>query len=185
MKVEDVKVQHDFLNGVITGKDVQKSTKYYGQAQSFYKSVDSNLSKDTIMYEVYTYTKAKNETDGKLNYGLTVMQPVCVNGECNMTRGHFHKKLECDEIYCCLQGSGLLLYMDEKGSCHAEKMKVGSIHYIDGHYAHRLINTGNEELKVQCIWPNNAGHDYKRIEEHPFKVRVFKENQQIRVEEEA
>lgn len=184
MEIIDVNVHHDFLNGVITGKDVQKSIKYYKQAKSFYKDVDSNLKEDTIMYEVYTYSKAIDHSDGKLNYGLTVMQPVCVNGECNMTRGHFHENLECDEIYCCMHGTGLLLLMDEKGHCTAEKMSVGSIHYIDGYLAHRLVNTGNEELKVQCIWPANAGHDYKRIEDHPFTVRIFKENQHIKVEKE-
>lgn len=184
MKIEDTKVQHDFLNGVITGKDVRKSIKYYGQAKSFYKSVDSNLQEDTVMYEVYTYTEAISETDGKLNYGLTVLQPVCVHSECNMTRGHFHENLECDEIYCCMHGTGLLLFMDENNQCHAQRMRTGSVHYIDGHLAHRLINIGDEELKVQCIWPTNAGHDYKRIEKHPFPVRVYKVNGEIKVEEE-
>ena len=26
------------------------------------------------------------------------------------------------------------------------------------------------------MWPSHAGHDYKRVEEHPFTVRVFKKN---------
>ncbi len=112
------------------------------------------------------------------------MKSVLVNGECNMTRGHFHENLDCDETYCCMHGSGLLLLMDEEGCCHAEKMSVGSVHYINGHYAHRLINIGEDELKVQCIWPSNAGHDYKRIEKHPFPVRVFKRDGKIFVEEE-
>ena len=112
------------------------------------------------------------------------MQPVCVNGECNVTRGHFHENLDCDEIYCGMGGEGLLLLMDEDYHCHAEKVKCGSVHYIDGHLAHRLVNTGNSELKVQCMWPSNAGHDYKRVEEHPFTVRVFKENGELKVEEE-
>lgn len=184
MEIQDTHIHHDFFNGVITGKNVKKSTKYYKQAKSFYKDIDPNLKEDTIMYEVYTYTEGLSETDGKLNYGLTVMQPVNVHSECNMTRGHFHENLECDEIYCCMHGTGLLLYMDEKGKCHAQKMKKGSIHYIDGHFAHRLINIGEDELKVQCIWPANAGHDYNRIEKHPFPVRVFKVNGEIKVEEE-
>ena len=123
------------------------------------------------------------EHDG-LCYGLTVMQPVCVNGECNVTRGHFHEDLDCDEIYCGMGGEGLLLLMDEDYHCHAEKVYCGSVHYIDGHLAHRLVNTGNSELKVQCMWPSNAGHDYKRVEDHPFTVRVYKENGELKVEEE-
>ena len=154
MEIKDAKVFHDYLNGVIEGEDVKKSTKLYSNAKTFYKSVDPSVSDDQIMYEVYSY-----EHDG-LCYGLTVMQPVCVNGECNVTRGHFHENLDCDEIYC------------------------GSVHYIDGHLAHRLVNTGNTEFKVQCMWPSHAGHDYKRVEDHPFTVRVFKENGELKVEEE-
>ena len=45
-------------------------------------------------------------------------------------------------------------------------------------------NTGNTELKVQCMWPSHAGHDYKRVEDHPFAVRVFKKNGELKVEEE-
>lgn len=183
MEIKEAKVFHDYLKGVISGKDVQKSTKYYAQAQSFYKNGDTSIPNDQVMYEVYSYTDAKENTNGKLNYGLTVMQPVCVNGECNMTRGHFHENTQCDEIYCCMHGEGLLLFMDEKNHCHAEKMVEGSVHYIDGAYAHRLVNIGEDELKVQCIWPANAGHDYKRVEDHPFAVCIFKENHKIKVEE--
>lgn len=178
MKIIDSNIHHDYLDGVIYGDDVEKSVKIYDCAKSFYKSVDTNLDLDSILYEVYTISK------GQLNYGLTVMKPVLVNGECNMTRGHFHENLDCDEIYCCMHGSGLLLLMDEEGCCHAEKMSVGSVHYINGHYAHRLINVGEDELKMQCIWPSGAGNDYKRIEKHPFPVRVFKRDGKIIVEEE-
>lgn len=177
MQITDSKVFHDYLNGVIEGEGVKKSKKLYSSAKAFYQSVDSNIMDDQIMYEVYSY-----EHDG-LCYGLTVMQPVFVNGECNITRGHFHEDLNCDEIYCGMGGEGLLLLMDENYCCYAEKVKCGSVHYIDGHLAHRLVNTGNMELKVQCIWPANAGHDYKRVEEHPFTVRIYKENHKIRVEE--
>lgn len=184
MELKDAKVFHDYLNGVIEGEDVKKSTKLYSDAKKFYKDIDPSISDDQLMYEVYTYTEATNEADGKLNYGLTVMQPVCVNGECNMTRGHFHENLECDEIYCCMHGTGLLLLMDENSKCYVQKMSTGSVHYIDGHLAHRLINTGDDELKVQCIWSSDAGHDYQRIENHPFPVRVYKVNGQIKLEEE-
>lgn len=47
-----------------------------------------------------------------------------------------------------------------------------------------LVNTGNTEFKVQCMWPSHAGHDYKRVEEHSFAVRVFKKNGELKVEEE-
>ena len=55
MKITDAKVFHDYLNGVIEGKDVKKSTKLYASAKTFYKSVDSSIEDDCVMYEVYTY----------------------------------------------------------------------------------------------------------------------------------
>ncbi|NCC54045.1 MAG: hypothetical protein EOM11_00985 [Erysipelotrichia bacterium] len=86
-------------------------------------------------------------------------------------------------MYFCLHGEGLLLLMDEQGHCHVEEMCVGSIHHIDGKLAHRLINTGKEELHVGACWPTIAGHDYKRIEDAPFGVRVFKEQDEIVIKE--
>lgn len=40
MEIKDAKVFHDYLNGVIEGEDVKKSTKLYSNAKTFYKSVD-------------------------------------------------------------------------------------------------------------------------------------------------
>lgn len=54
MEIKDAKVFHDYLNGVIEGEDVKKSTKLYSSAKSFYQSVDSNILDDQIMYEVYS-----------------------------------------------------------------------------------------------------------------------------------
>lgn len=55
MEIKDPKVVHDYLNGVIEGENVKKSIKLYSDAKKFYKSVDSSVSDDQIMYEVYSY----------------------------------------------------------------------------------------------------------------------------------
>jgi glucose-6-phosphate isomerase, archaeal len=78
------------------------------------------------------------------------------------------------EIYFGLGGNGLLIYMDEKGECFAEKVCKGSIHYIHGEYAHRLINTGDIDFKVGAAWRKAAGHDYEAIENKNFPCRVYK-----------
>ena len=70
------------------------------------------------------------------------MEPVTIHGECNMTRGHFHMDWDCAEFYFGISGTGLLLLMDEDGKAWAERVAPGSLHHIDGHLAHRLINTG-------------------------------------------
>lgn len=148
----------------------------------YYKNEDKGLDEDTTMYEVYTFSKGDSHQKGNLNWGLTIMKPVNVCEECNITRGHFHEDLSCAEFYFCLGGTGVLLLMDELGNCWAEKMEVGSIHHIDGKLAHRLVNTGDTELKVGACWPLTAGHDYRRIEEFPFTVRVYKRDGQIDIE---
>lgn len=183
MEIKDATVVQDYLNGVITGDEVETSQKLFRDAKSFYENSDCELSDDTVMYEVYTYAKGNPKQIGNLNWGLTVMKPVYVNGECNITRGHFHEDLNCAEMYFCLHGEGLLLLMDEEGNCHAEKMKTGTVHHIDGDLAHRLVNTGTEELRVGACWPTTAGHDYARIEQSPFRVRIYKENDEIIVRE--
>lgn len=175
MDINAASVHQDFLNGVLQGNDVEVSKKQYKDAQTIYKSIDETLDKDTVMYEVYTYSKGDPKQEGNLNWGLTVMKPILVKKECNITRGHFHENLNCAEIYFCLHGEGLLLFMDENNHCFAEKMECGSVHHIDGKLAHRLVNTGDEELRVGACWPTTAGHDYARIENNPFKVRIYKE----------
>ncbi len=174
MKIIDAKVFQDFKNGKIHGDEVVTSVKLLKDARHFYKSNDATLSDDTIMYEVYMYTQNNPKQVGNLNWGMTVMKPVYVNGECNMTRGHFHEDLECAEFYFGIGGEGLLMLMDENFNCTAQRVCEGSVHHIDGKIAHRLINTGETDFKVGACWPTTAGHDYKRIEEGPFTQRIFK-----------
>lgn len=177
MEILDSKLFHDF-HGTLTGQEVVTSQKLYKDAKGFYQSVDESLDDNTIMYEVSCVNVSKKE-EGYLNWGISLLHPVYVNGECNMTRGHFHEDLNCEEYYWCASGTGLLMFMDENGKTWCEKMKEGSLHHINGHHAHRLINTGNEDLKVICVWNANAGHDYQRVEQMPFNVRVFKKGEEI------
>lgn len=58
-----------------------------------------------------------------------------------MTKSHFHENMDCTEFYFGIAGEGLLLLMDETGQTWAEKIYEGSLHHIDGHIAHRLMNT--------------------------------------------
>lgn len=163
------------------GKNVIVSSKLYKDAKNLYEGIDDTLDENTVMYDVYSIPAS--QTAGKLNWGLTVMHPVYVNGECNVTRGHFHQNLECEEYYWCSSGKGLLMLMDEDGKCWCEEMAQGSLHHIQSNWAHRLINTSNEDLKVVACWPGDAGHDYKRIEEFPFPYRMFKQDDKIIVKE--
>ena len=97
-----------------------------------------------------------------------------------MTKGHFHARRETAEYYWGIAGKGVLLLMDESGNCTVQAVEKGSLHYIGGHIAHRLINIGDEDLLVGACWPSDAGHDYGSIAGSGFPVRVVcKDNQAV------
>lgn len=169
MEIMEPKATHHFED-VIKGKNVACAVKHYHEVAYLY---ETKREDDPIVYEVYTYGEG-NDKKGNLNWGLTVLKPVLSNGECNMTKGHFHVWKEAAEYYLGVSGEGLLLLMDEEGHTWGEKVYEGSLHHVDGHYAHRLVNTGNVDLKVAACWPTSAGHDYEAIEKREFGYRIFK-----------
>lgn len=168
-------------HGIIEGRNVIHKQTFYQDIQSIYQKVDKSLAKDTLMYEVYTIQEEASYK-GSLCWGLSILYPVSICDECNMTRGHFHCDLKCNEFYYGASGEGLLLLMNEDGSMLAEKVEEGSLHHIKGNQAHRLVNIGQEPLKVICSWSSEAGHDYQRIEKNPFSERVFKRKGKIEFE---
>ncbi|MEY8468458.1 glucose-6-phosphate isomerase family protein [Faecalibaculum rodentium] len=167
MKVIPAALKHTDL---LIGEGVVKSEKRLKDTSFFADS--AGVDPDLVLYEVYARTDQAKE--GELNWGLSLLHPVTVNGECCMTRGHWHENTDAAEYYWCVGGTGLLLLMDEQGHAWAEEMEPGSLHHIPGVLAHRLINTGDEDLKVACCWPTTAGHDYARVEAMPFPQRAYK-----------
>lgn len=178
MKVVEPKVIHNIYEGVIEGSEVQQYKKYFEQVTALYKNIEG-IPFDSLMYTVYTYEQGDLKQEGNLYWGLTIMEPIYINGECNMTRGHFHQDKNCAEFYFGVEGTGLLLLMDNKGDVYAEKVFKGSLHHIDGSKAHRLVNVGNEQFKVGACWSTTAGHDYESIEKCEFPYRVMKINDKI------
>jgi len=175
MKINNPKAYINEKN-IIDG-NVEHYEKKFRDIKNLYLN-NKDYSDSTVMYDVYSY---ENEADNcmSLNYGLTVIHPVYINEECNFTRGHFHENLACAEIYVGSEGEGLLMLMDEENNLTTEKVFPGSIHFINGKLAHRLINTGDVDLKVYATWSPKAGHDYEKVEKHPFKYRVFRVNNEI------
>lgn len=182
MKVIEPQVFHKIYEDVIQGEHVKVYQKYLREATGIYSDT-TGVDLDTLLYTVYSYEAGSPEKTGDLYWGLTILEPVTVNEECNMTRGHFHLDQNCAEFYFGVSGTGLLLLMDKNGETWAEKITKGSLHHIDGQLAHRLINIGEEPLGVGACWPTTAGHDYGAIEEKPFRYRVFKRNKKIVFEE--
>ena len=93
-----------------------------------------------------------------------------------MTKGHFHAKENRSEYYWGIEGAGLLLLMDKKRNTRAENMFPGSLHYIPGMTAHRVVNTGNCKLKFGACWPSDAGYNYETLFKEGFSKRVKRVN---------
>lgn len=178
MKVIEPKVIHNLYENDIRGEGVELYEKRLKDIKGLYQNAEG-LGDDVLMYTVYSYGKGDQDKLGNLKWGLTILEPVYINGECNMTRGHFHQNLDCAEFYFGVGGEGLLLLMNDKGEMWAEKVFKGSLHHIDGTIAHRLVNTGDSKCSVGACWPTAAGHNYEAIEQQDFPCRVYKENGEI------
>ena len=55
-------------------------------------------------------------------------------------------------------------------------MFPGSLHYIPGITAHRIVNTGNRILSFGACWPTDAGYNYDVIIKKGFSKRVKEVN---------
>jgi glucose-6-phosphate isomerase len=55
-------------------------------------------------------------------------------------------------------------------------MKPGSLHYIPGRVAHRVVNTGSVPLRFVACWPSDAGHDYEIAGGKGLGARVLQRN---------
>lgn len=181
MNIVEPNAVHKIYGGVIEGATVQTATKKFNEVSNLYQN--NAIDDNPTVYNVYSYSQGDANIAGNLNWGLTVMKPICIHEECNMTKGHFHENRNCAEIYFGIAGEGLLMLMDEEGNTWAEKIYQGSLHHIDGHLAHRLINIGDSDLKVGACWPTTAGHDYEAVTTREFAYRVFKRNGKIEIEE--
>ncbi len=175
LRPEDVTTRFDWLNGKLSGPAVQIACRKLGEmAWLFRAGADAaELSPETVVYRVESWLPVAAETSGGLFWGVTTIEPGRVGDEYFMTQGHFHRKADSAEFYGGLHGQGLLLLMDRNGQTWAEPMDSGSLHYIPGDVAHRVINTGSVPLVFVACWPSDAGHDYATIRTHGFGARVL------------
>ena len=179
LKLEFVMIPIDvsalyFKDNRLEGEGVTHSRRTLGDLKGVFEDEEAyrSLPPETVAYEVSSHCPVAEGTPGGLFFGISYLHPVMVGNEYMMTKGHYHAQADRGEYYWGLQGEGLLLLMDENRQCRAEKVAPGTLHYIPGRVAHRLVNTGNEILAVGACWPSDAGHDYASIAESGFSVRV-------------
>lgn len=163
--------------GRITGEPVVLGERTVGQMQGVFADEAARLSMDpnTVVYRTYGIS-APEDTD-KLLYATTVLEPGKVGSEYFMTRGHFHIQENRGEFCLTLKGQGSLILMDRDRASHVVPMSEGSICNIDGAYAHRVVNTGDEPLVFLVTWLADCAHDYASIESEGFSVRLLESGQ--------
>ncbi len=137
-------------------------TEAYGRALA---------EKDRVLYEVYEVERP--EEAGELLHGLSIVLPGKVGNEFNMTKGHFHTVKETSEVYYCLRGEGCMVMETPEGDWAVEPFKPQSVLYVPPRWAHRSVNTGEDDLVFFFVYPGNAGHDYGSIEKQGFRKLIL------------
>ena len=167
-----------FLGNTLLGKPVQKLTRTIGDLKGLFADQNAFEQQDAnqIAYEVESYFPVPEGTEGGLFFGVTRMQPGTIGNEYMMTKGHSHVLENRAEFYWCIEGKGMMLFMDKDRNVWAEKMFPGSLHYIKGLTAHRVANTGESVLSFGACWPSDAGHNYEVIAKNGFSKRLMKVN---------
>ncbi|MHC1734753.1 MAG: glucose-6-phosphate isomerase family protein [Erysipelotrichaceae bacterium] len=175
--VREPKGIQEFLNDCeLSGQNVVWRQKKINECVNVYRNNEAVKDfGDQLAYKVANQNfNRENYVKGNLQWGITYINPFTVDGECAMTAGHYHGDTDCDEYYYGLKGEGFLLFWDGKDEFYAEKIFPGSLHYINGHYAHRIINSGDALLAVAACSLPASKQDHKAIEVRPFPYRCFK-----------
>jgi len=131
---------------------------------------------DRVLYEVYEVERPK--AAGELLHGLSIVLSGKVGSEFNMTKGHFHSVIETSEVYYCLRGVGYMVMETPEGKWAVEPFKPQSVLYVPPRWAHRSVNTGEEDLVLFFVYPGNAGHDYGSIEKQGFRKLIVQKDGQ-------
>lgn len=171
-------IQIQLETGMLEGEGIITSQKHLSDLTGVFENEDerSRMDQSLPVYRVQAYMPVDNGIPGGLFFGNSTIMPGKVDKEYFMTRGHFHQKKNTAEYYWCIKGKGALILMDENRETRMEEMQPGSLHYIPGNVAHRVANTGHEELVFNACWPSDAGHDYESIEAEGFSARLVEEN---------
>jgi glucose-6-phosphate isomerase, archaeal len=175
-KTADVDVIFD--GNSLSGEPITTMTRRIREMAGFFADQNALTATngDTVVYSVDSYTPVTSGLEGGLFFGVTHIQPGTVGDEYYMTKGHFHTVRNRGEYYWGISGEGILVLMAEDRTGWVERVKPGTLHYIPGHTAHRLVNTGSTVLDVGACWPADAGHEYGSIADSGFSIRIVSSN---------
>ena len=162
-------------SGKIDGPAVQESVKKLSELKQIFldEAARASMDPDLEVYRVRSWLPVPPGDEGGLFWGVTTLYPGRVGDEYFMTHGHSHANRSRAEYYTPVSGKGLLIRMNEQRLTWAEEMTPGSLHYLRGEHAHRVVNTGKEPLVFWACWCSDAGYDYGAIRERGFGARVM------------
>ncbi len=168
----------NWANGAIDVAGLRVSEKKLAQLTGIFhdKPALAAMDPETVVYRVWWWEPVAPGTEGGLLWGLTEIQPGQVGDEYFMTHGHRHAIGNRAEFYGAIVGSGMLILRDAAGNSRFEAMQPGTLHYIAGHHAHRVVNTGDVPLRFVAAWPSDAGYDYDLSGAQGFGARVVNQN---------
>lgn len=138
----------------------------FGDAAAWRESVAKG---DPVVYSVRA--SPVPEVDRELPQSITTIEPGSTGGEFWMTKGHQHPNHQ-GEIYLGIAGTGGLLLFDGRRSEWLD-MEPGTIGYIPPGWAHRSVNTGNQQYSFLAVYPGAAGHDYGWVLRNGMGRRVL------------
>ena len=167
----------NWADGALQVPGLRSSERKLGQLKGIFcdEQAFQQLDPETIVYRVWWWEPVPSGTEGGLFWGTTEIQPGRVGKEYFMTHGHRHALRERAEFYGTVAGTGKLVLSDSAERTWFEDMTPGSLHYIAGDVAHRVVNTGNVVLRFVACWPSDAGHDYEIVGGRGFGARITEE----------
>ena len=127
---------------------------------------------DPLIYEIFYYSFPASKSDWGV--GVSRIKPGTIGDEYHMTKGHFHEREDQPEVYICTKGTGFLLMETEGGDFQADEFLPGVVTHIPGHWSHRVVNTGADDLSYIGVYSLSAGHVYERVLERGFEQIVVR-----------
>jgi glucose-6-phosphate isomerase len=131
---------------------------------------------DPLIYEIFYQSYPASKSDWGI--GVSRIRPGKIGDEYYMTKGHFHERDDQPEVYFCTKGTGYLLLETVEGDFRAEEFGAGTVTHIPGHWAHRVVNVGDEPMSYIGIYSLSAGHTYARVLKQGFAKIVVERNGQ-------
>ena len=164
----------DWQRGGMAGPGLRETVKTLADLSGLFRNSAACAAMDPrhVVYRVHAWAPVPAGEEGGLFWGVTHLEPGKVGDEYFMTHGHFHANQTRAEYYAAVSGEGILLRMDAERKTWAEAMAPGTLHYIRGEHAHRVVNVGSEPLIFWACWGSDAGYDYGTIRERGFGASV-------------